>query len=180
MAAGLSQSQLAGRIGIKQPHVANIERLWTKPSTRLLARWMDCLQSTYVPPLGTPGDLDDATARKLVEVVIVQMGLDVWTADIARVVLYPFVVWTTDPDQIAKATGLSPQFVHEKAKALRDNGVWPDDPTRMPYVDDDGPTATEITLHILAAEGKIQRQHGRTVAEGEWFPKHPGVIDPNP
>lgn len=38
-AMGLSQRQLAERLGIKQPHVANIERYHSKPSDALLARW---------------------------------------------------------------------------------------------------------------------------------------------
>lgn len=43
VARGLSQRQLAEKIGIKQPHVANVERHFSKPSDDLLRRWTSAL-----------------------------------------------------------------------------------------------------------------------------------------
>lgn len=40
---GLTQWQLGCLIGIRQPHVANVERLWNAPSPMLLALWKQAL-----------------------------------------------------------------------------------------------------------------------------------------
>lgn len=41
---GLSQRELGERIGIKQPHVANVERHHSAPGPALLARWHKALR----------------------------------------------------------------------------------------------------------------------------------------
>lgn len=81
----------------------------------------------------------------------------------AKVVLYAFMVGT-NPDKIAKATGLNRDFVRARAKILRENHIFITEPMKPGKIGLSSPADKdfdiELMLIVMCAEGIVSRSSG--------------------